>query len=66
MEEQRQLREKFQGMIKEALTPEQQEKFEKALAETRERFQNRMRRGGRGERGERRRRRRGGEDAPAE
>ena len=66
MEEQRQLREKFQGMVKEMLTPEQQDKYEKGLAEARERFRNRMGARRRGERGDRPRRRRGREEAPAE
>jgi len=49
-EEQRQLLEKYKGLVKEMLTPEQQEKFEKGLAETTGRMGNRMGMGGRGER----------------
>jgi Spy/CpxP family protein refolding chaperone len=49
-EEQRQLLEKYTGLIKEMLTPEQQEKFEKAVTEMKNRLGNRMGMGGRGQR----------------
>lgn len=62
-EEQRQLDEKYAGLIKQLLTPEQQKVYEKALADEKER-RARMR-GGNRRGGGRRRRPAAGGDAPA-
>ena len=52
-EEQRQLLDKYIGLIKDMLTPEQQDKFEKIVAEMKNRPGNRAGMGARGQRGPR-------------
>ena len=59
MEEQKELAEKYQGLFKATLTPEQLEKYEKAQAQPRERMQQRPGAGEGGERGPRGGRREG-------
>jgi|GEM_PF-3591041 len=63
-DEQQQILQKYRDLVKEVLTPEQAEQYEKAVTEMRDRFQNRIRGGRRGEFGNRQRRGDGADGQP--